>query len=67
MGDDDDRHPGTQFVESLTNQLFTTHVERARRLVQDEQFRVFHESTRNDQPLLLTAAEVTPAFSTCLS
>ena len=60
---DDDRHLLSERVERLTDQVLAPDVERTRRFVEDEDVRVLDQRSSDDQPLLLSAAEVTALFA----
>jgi FkbM family methyltransferase len=63
VGDDHDRHPITQFVQRLPDQVLAANVESTRGLVEDEHIGGFDERPSDDQALLLPAAEVASLFT----
>ena len=57
MSNDDCRPALAQLEQSLLNYRFCGVVKRARRLVQNENGRIFEEHARDAQPLFLTARQ----------
>jgi hypothetical protein len=55
MSNDDRRPPRHQVIESRLNQSLTLGIERARRLVKNQYWRILQQGPRNRQPLPLSA------------
>ena len=63
MGDDDARPPLHQRLERLLDRVFGDRVERARRLVEDQDLRILQNHARDREPLLLPAGELQAAVA----
>ena len=63
MGDDDDRHLVSKRVEGLPDERFRANVERTGWLVENQNIRILHKRSSDDQPLLLPTAQVTSVFA----
>ena len=63
MGDDDARPPLHQRLERLLDRVFGDRVERARRLVEDQDLRILQDHARDRKPLLLSAGELETAVA----
>ena len=63
VGDDQARPPDEQAIERRLDQRLVGGVERARRLVEDEDLRVLEQRARDREPLLLAARQAIAALA----